>query len=259
MLQVTDYSIGSITVEWSCPAINPVQHSEITEYFLDCLPMGLSPEEEVTLAPVPCTPALPPINPMRSHSHLHLDVHFKPQIDYIYQKYLDVKITTAIFSNLMPSAEYTIRGKSCSLSGWSVFCPAVVQKTQCYVPEPPDPVDIIKISSNGLLLAWRPPYRDNGLKVDHYQIELIDAKMAIPVMEEEESQKLTQVFAKSPKEATISDAHASGNDEASQLLTQKNLHTKRLPSAEGSGKFKPGVASRFHRLIKHKNLQYLFK
>jgi len=263
---VVDHSISSITVQWTCPEINPTLHSEITEYFVECLPVGLSAEEELTLTPVPCTPALPPINPSRSQALLDV----RPQIDYIYQKYLDVTVTSVMFSNLMPCAEYSLRAKCCSMSGWSRFSPSITQCTKAYVPEPPDPVDVIKVSSNGLLLAWRKPYRDNGQKVDHYQIELIDAKMGVAVMHEEflQSGKLA-VFATSSKNPSpAAPSSVSFSAEALSASTQgsgssgtkkQNLHTKRLPLAEGSSKMQPGVASRFHRLIKHKNLNYLFK
>jgi len=246
--------ISSITVQWTCPEINPTLHSEITEYFVDCLPVGLSPEEELTLTPVPCTPALPPVNLQRSQARLVV----RPQIDYIYQKYLDVSVTTVMFSNLMPSAEYTIRAKSCSLSGWSRFSPAVIQRTNCYVPEPPDPVDIIKVSSNGLLLAWNKPYRDNGHQVDYYQIELIDAKMAIPLMMEEAGASKQDI--KATVHATAKHVTNSVSSQSNSHGQGQNLHKlKRLPLVEGSSKLQPGVASRFHRFIKHKKLHYLFK
>ncbi|OYX12304.1 MAG: hypothetical protein B7Z16_16745, partial [Algoriphagus sp. 32-45-6] len=157
----------------------------------------------------------------------------RPQIDYIYQRYLDVSVNSVMFSNLMPSAEYTIRAKSCSLSGWSRFSPAITQKTKCYVPEPPDPVDIIKVSSNGLLLAWNKPYRDNGHQVDYYQIELIDAKMALPLMMEEQQGATEE---NKDTDFTFSSTHLthgignSDNDSNLKSQQQQNLHKlKRLP------------------------------
>ena len=244
---------------------------------MDCLPSVITAEEERQLAPVPTTPALPPAPPLSKKQR-------SVSVDYIYQKYLDVTVTTALFSNLTPSTAYRLRAKASSVSGWSAFCPSIEQKTTCYVPEAPEPVDVCKVSTNGLLLSWRPPCRDNGLPVEFYQIELLDAKMATTIATAEqasacatEEQKRvvesSPVTLKTPKKVTLQLQSPSAT---LPLLSPgtAHLHAKRLPtttsttstsgtSTENSSAptvaVKTSIASRFHRLIKHKNLQYLHK
>lgn len=262
---MVDFTISTITVTWKCPTINPMLHSEILQFFLDCLPEDVTPEEEGHLTPVPCSPPLPPVVfPPGT-------VNTAVRIDYLYQKYTDVEVTQVMFSNLVPATTYRIRGKCRSLSGWSHFCPTILQRTLAYVPNAPDPVDICKVSTNGLLLSWRKPSTDNGLPVDFYQIELIDAKMAEPVMEIEEEEESRKVATGSAKPAVTflsqkpspNSMTAGMNGPTSPTITpvpmvgqqSTNLHTKRLPT----GGPKTSVASRFHRLIKHKNLNYLHK
>jgi hypothetical protein len=245
---VTEFTISTVTITWKCPVINPVLHSEVLQFYLDCLPADTTAEQEGYLTPVPTSPALPPpvfaVNSVDS---------ITARVQYIYQKYTDVEVTTVIFSNLTPATAYRIRGKCRSLSGWSHLSTPVVQQTLAYVPDPPDPVDICKISTNGLLLSWRAPRTDNGQAIDYYQIELMDAKMAEPIIEDETASQKGESVSTRPA-VTFS---PSVGPASAPLLSQQstNIHAKRLPT----GGPKTSVASRFHRLIKHKNLQFLHK
>lgn len=238
---------------------------------MECLPEDLTAEESALLTPVPSSPPLPPLPTDLDRSLL------KVKMDYIYQKYTNETITTVMFTNLIPSTTYCIRAKAFSVSGWSKFCRIVSQKTLAYVPDAPDPVDICKISTNGLLLSWYKPVRDNGMPVDFYQIELMDAKMAIPVMEQESGKIITgsdvatsdtvaspghtgKFSSGSPPPVSLPGHHtAIGSHQGSQNSSHQHKHHrlqhKRLPT----NPVKAGVASRFHRLLKHKNLQYLHK
>ena len=308
-LQISEYTIDSITVEWFPPTINPVLHSEVLEYFVDCLPVAppLPPilgslipipvaaptlatvvftVPEGALVPVPCSPALPP-------SPLY-DENAPSPLDYIYQKYIDAtKPTSVRFTNLLPCSTYCIRLKCRSLSGWSVFSKRIiVQETLAYVPEPPEPVDICKISTNGLLLQWMKPHRDNGLPVDYYQIELIDAKLAVPIMQQERQAEIERNRARDERNAaknvvstTAAASSSAGkarqkmmhnrlptasasttalptgvDDESSVVSVAAKANTNALASSSTSvvgASEKRGVASKWHRLIRHKNIHLL--
>ena len=99
-----------------------------------------------------------------------------------------------MFTNLLPYVIYIIRAKCCTLAGWSDFCRPIKPLTVAYVPDIPDPLQICKVTTNGVLLQWHPPFRTNGRKVDHYQIEIIDARSAGSVDEvpEVEAKETTQ-------------------------------------------------------------------
>jgi hypothetical protein len=251
VLQMVEATISTITVTWRCPTINPAIHAEITDFFVDCLPEDITREEESLLTPVPATPALPKpiLAPGRANSAV--------RVDYLHQKYCGVDVTQAMFSNLTPCMPYRIRGKCYSVSGWSHFCAPIIASTVPYVPNTPDPVDICKISTNGLLLSWRKPERDNGSPIDFYQIELIFAKMAMPVPDAEDGTE-NAGNEHPPPSPGVSFALPVSSDSCGAVLVGQqstNLLTKKLPAVTP----KVSVASRFHRLIKHKNLAYLHK
>ena len=46
--------------------------------------------------------------------------------------------------------------------------------TLCGAPDAPPTVEILKVVSNGLLLSWLPPKRDNGMQILLYEVEIID-------------------------------------------------------------------------------------
>jgi hypothetical protein len=248
---MVEATISTITVTWRCPTINPAIHAEITDFFIDCLPENITREEEGRLTPVPATPALP--KPVFAPGSVNTAV----RVDYIYQKYCGVDVTQALFSNLTPCMPYRIRGKCYSVSGWSHFCAPIVASTVPYVPSTPDPVDICKISTNGLLLSWRKPERDNGSPIDFYQIELIFAKMAMPVPDADGANEESGNDEKPAPLSTGVSFNLPPSTDGAVLVSQQstNLLTKKLPAVTP----KVSVASRFHRLIKHKNLGYLHK
>lgn len=103
--------------------------------------------------------------------------------DYISEKHLQggdmqqqQQQLECMFTNLLPDVVYVIRAKCFSLAGWSDFCKPIRPITVSYVPDIPDPLEICKVTTNGVLLQWHPPLRTNGRKVDYYQLEVIDAR-----------------------------------------------------------------------------------
>ncbi len=62
-----------------------------------------------------------------------------------------------------------------TVSGWSDWSNWFFAKTLAFQPESPLPLEIRKVSVNGVMLTWFKPKRDNGHAIDHYQIEVADS------------------------------------------------------------------------------------
>lgn len=110
------------------------------------------------------------------------------QVGDMQQQQQQQQLLECMFTNLLPDVMYIIRAKCFSLAGWSDFCKPIQPITVSYVPDIPDPLQICKVTTNGVLLQWHPPLRTNGRKVDHYQLEVIDARSAgnVEVVQQEE-------------------------------------------------------------------------
>ncbi len=80
------------------------------------------------------------------------------------------------YHNLIPATAYKFYIKAYSVSGWNAYCRPLIYHTLSSYPEQPPPLEVIKITTNGLLLTWHAPLRNNGHEIEHYQIELIDAQ-----------------------------------------------------------------------------------
>ena len=253
-------------MQWVPPVINPVHHSEILEYYIDCLPDSFGEAEEAQLEPVPASPATvaPHAHTLGDGENEKEDTFGAPLLDYIHRKFTDMGVERVSFTNLTPACRYRIRTKCRSLSGWSKFCQTITVTTLCYVPDPPEPVDICKVSTNGLLLSWQRPHSENGLSIDYYQIELIDAKMAIPIMEMEEQEQEPKSTDKEKRVAAggtdrggvTCAASTGGSKNNSSSILNKRLPMTGVPAAATE---KKGVASKWHRLVRHKNLLHLNK
>lgn len=76
--------------------------------------------------------------------------------------------------NLRPSTGHGFLLRSRSLAGWSQPTSKLIHFTMASVPDPPPPVEVLKVTSNGMLIHWHPTPFENGGVVDFYQIELID-------------------------------------------------------------------------------------
>jgi hypothetical protein len=162
---------NTITVSWSPPTQLPLQHSNsdsnsihsfpaILQYFVECYPQ----DDDL---------------PTDYISEKHLQGGEMQQ----QQQQLE-----CMFTNLLPDVVYVIRAKCFSLAGWSDFCKPIQPITVSYVPDIPDPLEICKVTTNGVLLQWHPPLRTNGRKVDYYQLEVIDARStgSVEVIQQEE-------------------------------------------------------------------------
>jgi len=144
-LTATLITTNTITVTWSPPTLQYSIHSAILEYYLECYPQ----EDNLPT-------------------------------DYISEKRFDgdMQPLECMFTNLLPDVVYIVRAKCYTLAGWSDFSKSIKPLTVSYVPDIPEPLQICKVTTNGILLQWHPPLRTNGRRVDHYQLEIIDARSA---------------------------------------------------------------------------------
>jgi hypothetical protein len=78
------------------------------------------------------------------------------------------------YRDLYPSCQYRFRIRCRSASGWSEFNSWIFGKTLAHRAEAPLPLEVRKISVNGMVFTWFPPKRDNGFPIDFYQLELAD-------------------------------------------------------------------------------------
>jgi hypothetical protein len=79
------------------------------------------------------------------------------------------------FVDLLPASEYGFRVWARSPAGWSPPSPRLLFLTSPHVPSPPPPVELLKTTSNGLLLSWHEPPQVNGSPVSEYELELRQA------------------------------------------------------------------------------------
>jgi hypothetical protein len=95
--------------------------------------------------------------------------------------------------------------------------------------------------------------------LEFYQIELIDANMAAPLMQQEADEQ--EENARSFQEKTVKFA---GIGKVAKFphdrLPSQPAETSSVVSGASKGKVgSKGAASRFHRLVKHKNMHHLHK
>ena len=77
--------------------------------------------------------------------------------------------------NLPPATGHSFKIISHSISGMSPASAKVIHFTLPDVPVAPNPIELLKISKNGLFLSWHPPKYDNGSKVSMYQVQIRSA------------------------------------------------------------------------------------
>lgn len=85
--------------------------------------------------------------------------------------------TDLLFSSLFSSVLYKARVRCRTASGWSNWSIWVTGRTRPAPPDAPPPLEIVKVSVNGLFLKWDPPLRDNGFPIDHYLLEVADDQL----------------------------------------------------------------------------------
>ena len=231
-----------IGVTWDPPTQNLVHHSPILEYNIDCWPVDPDlPRDYVTEKSI-LTENSNKISEIRMSANGTGDFTEKTPA-FVH------------FVGLIPSKEYNIRVKSRSLAGWSRYCRPVTFSTKPHVPDQPDPVEIIKVSTNGLLLHWHPPLRSNGFPVEFYQLELVEAKksMATAIADAIEGVNAgasTDAVIDNPAGMIAGRLDGGGSGAGG---TKSKMSRRQSAIAEQGG------ISKFYRLIRHRNLENLFK
>lgn len=194
--------VNYIAIKWKAPVLHPSHHAPIIEYGITyCLE------------------------------------------DTPFEKYeaLESSITPGLewrILGLYPSVAYKIRVRCRSVSGWSAWSAWVVGKTSPSQPDAPDPVEIIKVSINSILLRWQPPLRNNGLFIDHYELEIRDKNMI--------------------DDHTI-DAH--GIEDVQEYPPERVDHRKmiKLQKANKDSAAENSIVSKLHRVLRHKDIDQLFR
>ena len=135
-------------------------------------------------------------------------------------------LNECMFTNLLPDVVYIIRAKCFSLAGWSDFCKPIQPVTVSYVPDIPDPLQICKVTTNGVLLQWHPPLRTNGRKVDHYQLEVIDARStgSVEGAPQEEEEAMGENKLNNEEEDDGGGDDAARKSAMHQLISRDNHH-----------------------------------
>jgi hypothetical protein len=214
---VGEVTIHTIQVEWRPPTLHREHHAAIQDYAV-----ALCPEQAV----------------------------FE---DFANARMYYTADLTMIIDNLLPSEKYKLRVRCRSASGWSDWSTWVFAQTLCAVPEAPLPVEIVKVSINGLLLRWEAPARDNGHVIDHYELEIMDEQMQ---KAQDRSLRgavhLTQHIGVLGKEdGTV--LHRRGIFKKAPTIGEEVK-----PSGSHSVAGQGGV-SKLHRVVKHRDVHNLYK
>lgn len=130
----------SIHLRWDAPILHEQTHSRVNDYAIEWDPVGK-------------------VSEVGHGDRFYTDGH-------------EYKIR-----NLRPSSGHGFRIFSRSSAGWSEPSSQLIQFTMPACPEPPPPVEMLRLATNAIYLAWHTPAHDNGAKIDLYQLELIDCDM----------------------------------------------------------------------------------
>ena len=208
----------TITISWEPPIIHNDVHSKTIEYMLEWSPIG------------------------------------KPSVVGYGEQFKTPNLSFTV-KNLLPSTGHEFCVRSRSQAGWSAPTVKIVGFTISCPPDAPPPVEVLKITTNGIVIGWNNPMRDNGAPVDMFQLEVIDSETAEKHIEEEEQKRLEADSNASPRswgqnESTIS-FQDIGIDEESIVITQDQLPAEGSQEEDIVG---DGTGSLLHRILKHKNL-----
>eukprot|EP01038_Epipyxis_sp_PR26KG_P006935 gene6935-9489_t len=187
-------SIDSLIFRWLPPLLNKKEHTPILQYHIRCVSVALNNVEESDLDSITNennneydyydqsnnsnTKELRKDSKMKSNQknikrNENENYYFKLD-DYTNHYQLQYQVL-----GLMPNMQYSFKVRCRSKSGWSDFSKLSKGWTLPSRPSAPPPVEIIKISVNGLLTTFYPSDRMNGSEIDHYQLEVVDYNLSI--------------------------------------------------------------------------------
>ena len=164
-------------------------------------------------------------------------------------------LNECMFTNLLPDVVYIIRAKCFSLAGWSDFCKPIQPVTVSYVPDIPDPLQICKVTTNGVLLQWHPPLRTNGKKVDHYQLEVIDARSTGSVEVAPQEEEAMGENKLSNEEEDDGGDDAARKSAMPQLISRNNHHHQQQQLLESKSAISSIAKSRKLKRLKMQSSQ----
>jgi hypothetical protein len=217
--QVTNCTDKTITLQWATPVTIPHLHSNIDEFMVT-----------------------------------HEPVDSKNGSGQQYS----TKRTSLTVKDLTPSTGHSFVIMSHSVSGWSKPSAKIIHFTLPAAPSAPPQVDMLKVTKNGILIAWHPPEFENGGQVDLYQIEMTDTDMigeAYSCTEsEDDSLRNDDGSSIRPDSARSDDTLGSEIFTSNKkVLRQTLVFEEEADSSVGSD------ANKWHRLIKHKDMSNLSK
>lgn len=137
---VSDATCTSISLTWDPPILDHKIYAKVVEYMVEWQPLGVATEVG-----------------HGNRFYVGNQLHFK-------------------MINLLPATGHSFFIYSKSLAGWSLPSSKITYFTLPDRPTPPPPVEIHKITTNGILFACLPPFRENGSSVIYYEVEVIDSK-----------------------------------------------------------------------------------
>eukprot|EP01035_Chromulina_nebulosa_P020499 gene20499-26593_t len=126
-----------------------------------------------------------------------------------------------------------------SLAGWSNGSDKLIQYTLSCAPDPPQHIDIIRVTVNGLYIYWYAPKYNNGGEVDTYHIQIVDcnAKSLYTDFDQLEDQM----------------------DNTSSRLSRK---LRNAISQSANGQLDSAISEKskyYHRLIRHNNVNERYR
>lgn len=127
----------SITVEWTPPILKEKLHSKILNYIVEWVPLD--------------------------------------KAKYGHGQQFETTDTTFTVNNLHPASGHSFVFYSRSISGVSKHSTCMlIHFTLCTVPDQPAPVELLKVTKNGMLLNWHDPESDNGANLLLWELEVVD-------------------------------------------------------------------------------------
>ena len=218
-ITITQVTTRSISLSWVPPIIHHDVHSKTIEYMLEWTPIGKSS-----------------------------DVGFG-------QQFIIPNLMFTV-TDLLPSTGHEFCVRSRSLAGWSQPTVKIVGFTTSCPPDAPPPVEVLKITTNGIVLGWNNPLRDNGAPVDLFQLEVIDSETALNHIKDEEERGVNNISPRSwgQNESTVSNGgniNSLLDDDQNSVITQDQLPPEGSQEDDFVG---DSTGSLLHRIIKHKNL-----
>eukprot|EP01041_Mallomonas_annulata_P007584 gene7584-15544_t len=229
---------------------------------------------------------LAPVIHANVHARINEFIVLHEYVDEIPQRIIKYRTKECIItvSNLQPSTGHGFSFYSQSVAGLSKPSPKVIFFTLPAMPDAPPKVEMLKVTQNGLVLAWHPPATDNGSKLDMYQLEMtseppstIDESESISLSESMDSFEPTTTTISTNTNTSaiqlndISNVTSSAATAASTTFTTRRSHTPFKQSSNNNSNNNNNNSNnnnrqdsndshtilfkeKWHRIIKHRNV-----